>query len=399
MHLSTAYALGAVLFPAATLVSSFAPLGPVTVTPPKAFVARHPYRHAVDNNNNYPLRTPLGLSSSERGGDALLTPETYADSESAENEVENIIMDAASDAFKSTDFTSEPHLPPELESCEVVYDTDLVLNDDPVPTKKSSSELFQRSLLAQQIAYNTKDIMSSKSDEKQKQAVVASKNQETFQRSLLAARISNDLAEKSLLQAEEDFIEKNSQINWMESEVRAASLGGKEILPFHDVAEMATTRADIADADDNDAATNVKASKDDVATDKAAATDNNMVTTSQVATTTVAKPARVVEQDSALTSYVIKKGVEQTKERMRQKLGYDVTSDERSKTSEPRKKKAKGIVKEDGKKSVMLQKLLHSGLVQRLRQPKFLILSALVIILCRSLALAWLGNPAMRILK
>lgn len=395
MHLSTPYALG-VLFPAATLVSSFAPPGPVMVTPPKAFVARHPYRHAVD----YPLRTPLGLSS-ERGGDALLTPETYADSESAENEVENIILDAASDAFQSTDFTSEPHLPPELESCEVVYDTDLVLNDDdPAPTKKSSSELFQRSLLAQQIAYNTKgkEIMASKSDEKQ-----ASKNQETFQRSLLAARISNDLAEKSQRQAEEDFIEKNSQINWMESEVRAASLGGHEILPFHDVAEMGTTRADIADADDNDAATtNIKAAKDVVATDKAATTDY-VVSTSQVTTTTEAKPARVIEQDSALTSYVIKKGVEQTKERMRQKLGYDVTSDEKSKTSEPRKKKAKGLVKkfsnEDGKKNALLQKLLHSGLVQRLREPKFLILSALVIILCRSLALAWLGNPAMRILK
>lgn len=394
MHLSTPYAFG-VLLPAATLVSSFAPPGPVMVTPPKAFVARHPYRHAVDNN--YPLRNPLGLSSSERGGDALLTPETYADSESAENEVENIILDAASDAFQSTDFTSEPHLPPELESCEVVYDTDLVLNDDdPVPTKKSSSELFQRSLLAQQIAYNTKEIKASTSDEKQ--AVVASKNQETFQRSLLAARISNDLAEKSQRQAEEDFIEKNSQINWMESEVRAASLGGKEILPFHDVAEMATT-----------AATNINAAEEDVATDKAAATaTDNVVKTSQVATTTtVAKPARALEQDSALTSYVIKKGVEQTKERMRQKLGYDVTSDEETNTTkeEPRKKKAKGLVKkfstEDGKKSAMLQmqKLLHSGLVQRLREPKYLILSALVIILCRSLALAWLGNPAMRILK
>jgi hypothetical protein len=103
--------------------------------------------------------------------------------------------------------------------------------------------------------------------------------------------------------------------------------------------------------------------------------------------------------------------VEQTKERMRQKLGVG-TSDNKEAPS-----KAKGLVvkklstgTEDSvtnylstggeNKSVLqsaLQKLLQTRFVQRLRQPKILIISILLAVLCRSLALAWFGNPAMRL--
>jgi len=394
MHLIT-YTLGAGL--QAALVLSFAPAGPVTISPRFAFVSKHPYRNVVDS---YPLRTPLGALAKplvEEADDALLTPETYADSQSAETEVEHIIMDAAVEAFQSTDFTTEPHLPPELLNCQVVYEDDGENTSSSPP--ESSIESFQRSLLAQQLAYNAK----------RKQE--ASKKQEAFQRSLLAARLSNNKAENALLEAEEEFLQKNSQMNWMESEVRAASLGGKESLPFYDSAAMATRSADLADAE----ATAMEVVAASTATEQVAAAKNKIGVTPLVASTKVAKPAgrRSPKQPDniAIQSYVTKKGVEQTKERMRQKLGVG-TSDNKEAPS-----KAKGLVvkklstgTEDSvtnylstggeNKSVLqsaLQKLLQTRFVQRLRQPKILIISILLAVLCRSLALAWFGNPAMRL--
>ena len=392
-----AYTIGTVGLQA-YLVSSFAP-GPVTVTPPLAFVAKHPYRHAVDSK--YPLRTPIGFSAKpllDEGGDALLTPETYADSDSAEHEVENIIIDTAADAFQSTDFTTQPHLPPELENCEIVYEDDVISADDEetmLPVKPQNSS-FQRSLLAQQLAYKTKRTASIVSTEKQ----VASKSKEAFQRSLLAARINNDKVEKSSLKSEEEFLQKNSKMSWMESEVRAASLGGKESVPFYDAAAMATRCADLADADSvkseaKDVVTNMKPAEDAVVTNENVAT--NM--TSVVATKVVKTAKRMImEQDLALTNYVTKKGVEQTKQRMRQKLGVGSPGETNAEKDSPRKKVdglGKKLLSTDGK--TMLQKFLQTGLVQRLRQPKVLIILALVAILCRSLALAWFGNPAMRL--
>ena len=367
------------------------------ISPRFAFVSKHPYRNVVDSG--YPLRTPLsGVSATakplvEESDEALLTPETYADSQSAETEVEHIIMDAAVEAFQSTDFTTEPHLPPELESCEVIYDNTI---EEEVPSKES----FQRSLLAQQFAYNTKKSASVVPEE----ALEASKKQEAFQRSLLAARLNSDTSDKSSLVAEEEFLQKDSQMNWMESEVRAASLGGKESLPFHDSAAMATRSADLAAS---------------TATDQVAAAKRKIGVTPMVADLEVAKKAgrRSAKQQPAdieIQSYVTKKGVELTKERMRQKLGVGTTDNK-----EAPSKKGKGLVvrkadagKEDsvtsylstGEKSKArtafqstLQKLLQTGVVKRLRQPKVLIASVLMAVLFRSLALAWFGNPAMRL--
>ena len=395
MHLLTTFTLGAASLQTA-LVSSFTS-GPVEISPRFAFVSKHPYRNAVDSS--YPLRTPLtGVSASakplvEESDEALLTPETYADSQSAETEVEHIIMDAAVEAFQSTDFTTEPHLPPELESCEVIYDNTI---EEEVPSKES----FQRSLLAQQFAYNTKKSAPVVPEE----ALEASKKQEAFQRSLLAARLNSDTADKSLLVEEEEFFQKDSQMNWMESEVRAASLGGKESLPFHDSAAMATRSADLAAS---------------TATDQVAAAKRKIGVTPMVADLEVAKKAgrRSAKQQPAdieIQSYVTKKGVELTKERMRQKLGVGTTDNKESPS-----KKGKGLVgrkveagKEDsvtsylstGEKSKArtafqstLQKLLQTGVVKRLRQPKVLIASVLMAVLFRSLALAWFGNPAMRL--
>lgn len=394
MQLLTTFTLGAASLQTA-LVSSFTS-GPVEISPRFAFVSKHPYRNAVDSS--YPLRTPLGVSATakplvEESDEALLTPETYADSQSAETEVEHIIMDAAVEAFQSTDFTTEPHLPPELESCEVIYDNTI---EEEVPSKES----FQRSLLAQQFAYNTKKSASVVPEE----VLEASKKQEAFQRSLLAARLNSDTADKSLLAAEDEFLQKDSQMNWMESEVRAASLGGKESLPFHDSAAMATRSADLAAS---------------TATDQVAAAKRKIGVTPMVADLEVAKKAgrRSAKQQPAdieIQSYVTKKGVELTKERMRQKLGVGTTDNK-----EVPSKKGKGLVlrkieagKEDsvtsylstGEKSKArtafqstLQKLLQTGVVKRLRQPKVLIASVLIAVLFRSLALAWFGNPAMRL--
>eukprot|EP00986_Skeletonema_menzelii_P015161 scaffold11171_cov139-Skeletonema_menzelii.AAC.4 len=403
MHLFTTFTLGAAGLQSA-LVSSFTS-GPVEISPRFAFVSKHPYRNAVDSS--YPLRTPLGVSAKpllEESDEALLTPETYADSQSAENEVEHIIMDAAVEAFQSTDFTTEPHLPPELESCEVIYDN--TIEEVVVPPR----EYFQRSLLAQQFAYNTKKSVSVVPEE----TFEASKKQEAFQRSLLAARLNSDTANKSLLEAEEQFLQKDSQMNWMESEVRAASLGAKESLPFHDSAAMATRSAELADAENMAAKTTPTAS---TATDQVAAAKRKIGVTPVVADLEIAKKAsrRSAKQpaDIEIQSYVTKKGVELTKERMRQKLGVGTTDNKEAPS------KGKGLVvrkieagKDDsvtsylstGEKSKVqtafqsaLQKLLQTGVVKRLRQPKVLIASVLLAVLFRSFALAWFGNPAMRL--
>lgn len=313
-------------------------------------------------------------------------------------------MDAAVEAFQSTDFTTEPHLPPELESCEVIYDN--TIEEVVVPPR----EYFQRSLLAQQFAYNTKKSVSVVPEE----TFEASKKQEAFQRSLLAARLNSDTANKSLLEAEEQFLQKDSQMNWMESEVRAASLGAKESLPFHDSAAMATRSAELADAENMAAKTTPTAS---TATDQVAAAKRKIGVTPVVADLEIAKKAsrRSAKQpaDIEIQSYVTKKGVELTKERMRQKLGVGTTDNKEAPS------KGKGLVvrkieagKDDsvtsylstGEKSKVqtafqsaLQKLLQTGVVKRLRQPKVLIASVLLAVLFRSFALAWFGNPAMRL--
>jgi len=406
MQLLTTFTLGAAGLQTA-LVSSFTS-GPVAISPRFAFVSQHPYRNAVDST--YPLRTPLCVAAKtlvEESDEALLTPETYADSQSAESEVEHIIMDAAVEAFEATDFTTEPHLPPELENCEVIYaeDGEEDESSSSLPTD-SQTVSFQEALLAQQLAYNTKKSEPVVSEETQE----VSKKQEAFQRSLLAARLSTDTAEE----AEEEFLQKDSQMNWMESEVRAASLGGKESLPFHDSAAMATRSADLADAE-NMAETTPTISS---ATDQVAAAKRKIGVTPVIADWVVAKSAgqRSSKQppaDLEIQSYVTKRGVELTKERMRQKLG--VSTDDNKETPS----KSRGLVvrklaagTEDsvttylsaGEKSKVqtvlqsaLEKVLQTGLVKRLSQPKILIFSVLLAVLCRSLALAWFGNPAMRL--
>mmetsp|Transcript_3693 Transcript_3693/g.5667 ORF Transcript_3693/g.5667 Transcript_3693/m.5667 type:complete len:412 (-) Transcript_3693:722-1957(-) len=410
MQLLTTFTLGAAGLQTA-LVSSFTS-GPVAISPRFAFVSQHPYRNAVDST--YPLRTPLCVAAKtlvEESDEALLTPETYADSQSAESEVEHIIMDAAVEAFEATDFTTEPHLPPELENCEVIYadDGEEDESSSSLPTD-SQTVSFQRALLAQQLAYNTKKSEPAVSEETQE----VSKKQEAFQRSLLAARLSTDTAENSLLEAEEEFLQKDSQMNWMESEVRAASLGGKESLPFHDSAAMATRSADLADAE-NMAETTPAAFS---ATDQVAAAKRKIGVTPVIADWEVAKSAgkrssKHPPADLEIQSYVTKRGVELTKERMRQKLGVS-TDDNKEAPSKSRglvvRKLAAGT--EDsvttylsaGEKSKVqtvlqsaLDKLLHTGLLKRLSQPKILIFSVLLGVLCRSLALAWFGNPAMRL--
>ncbi|KAK1747296.1 hypothetical protein QTG54_001259 [Skeletonema marinoi] len=410
MQLLTTLTLGAAGLQTA-LVSSFTS-GPVAISPRFAFVSQHPYRNAVDST--YPLRTPLCVAAKtlvEESDEALLTPETYADSQSAESEVEHIIMDAAVEAFEATDFTTEPHLPPELENCEVIYadDGEEDESSSSLPTD-SQTVSFQEALLAQQLAYNTKKSEPVVSEETQE----VSKKQEAFQRSLLAARLSTDTAENSLLEAEEEFLQKDSQMNWMESEVRAASLGGKESLPFHDSAAMATRSADLADAENMAETTPTTFS----ATDQVAAAKRKIGVTPVIADWEVAKSAgkrssKHPPADLEIQSYVTKRGVELTKERMRQKLG--VSTDDNKETPS----KSRGLVvrklaagTEDsvttylsaGEKSKVqtvlqsaLEKLLHTGLVKRLSQPKILIFSLLLGVLCRSLALAWFGNPAMRL--
>ena len=377
------------------VASSFAS-GPVDISPRFAFVSKHPYRKAVDT---YPLRTPIGLtpmSLVKDSDDTLLTPETYADSKSAENQVENVIMDVAAEAFQSTDFTSQPHLPPELENCEVTYAGE----EDENSTVPSSpqKESFQRLLLAQQFAYNTKQAAPVVSDEHD-----ASTKQEAFQRSLLDARLSKDTAgEEEEEEGEEEDVanENDSHVSLMESKVSTTPLGGNGSSPTNlkdvEVAEVATTKAKPAYLHELAAAKN-KIGVTPLVADK-------------VVKTTSGRRSSKQPDDITIQSYVTQRGVEQTKERMRQKLGVGATTDNKEAPVN-----SKGFVvkemsadKEDsvtnylsaGEKSVAqtaIQQFLQTRSVQRLRKPKTMIISILFTVFCRSLALAWFGNPAMRL--
>lgn len=71
---------------------------------------------------------PLEYGASAHDRHDLLTPETYADSRSAEHRVEGIITAAAADAFRATDFAHEPHLSPELADVETCYEIALLAN-------------------------------------------------------------------------------------------------------------------------------------------------------------------------------------------------------------------------------------------------------------------------------
>jgi len=113
----------------------------------------------------------------------LLTPATYADVESADSQVEEVIGTKASAAFESTDFDNEPELSPELDGCSLDFDE--LIDNTAVPTKEDA---FQRKLLEERLANN--------------ESSGASKS-EAFQRSLLSARIANDTKVK-LLSSNED---------------------------------------------------------------------------------------------------------------------------------------------------------------------------------------------------
>ena len=154
--------------------------------------------------------------------DVLLTPGTYADSNSAERLVTDTVVAKASEAFDSTDFENEPHLSPELEDVEAAFEVALLANAAHamadaaekenrqskaamlererelewierhgegesnlgmiVPSSNiRSKEKFQRSLLAAQLA--------NKSN-------LRAKKQEAFQRSLLSSRIAYDVKSK-----------------------------------------------------------------------------------------------------------------------------------------------------------------------------------------------------------
>lgn len=70
----------------------------------------------------------IDVDVNENLTDVLLTPGTYADSNSAERLVTDTVVAKAPEAFDTTDFDNEPHLSPELEDVEAAFEVALLAN-------------------------------------------------------------------------------------------------------------------------------------------------------------------------------------------------------------------------------------------------------------------------------
>lgn len=200
---------------------------------------------------------PLSLASvgeevngGEESEDDLLTPGTYADARSAKRRVKDEISSKALEAFSSTDFEHEPHLSPELEDAELAYEVALIANAAheladaaEKESRQSRAAMLERERELEWIehheeggdAVGTTTAMAATDGE-----ALRARKQEEFQRSLLSARIAYDA------KVREAIVEEQLKEEYMGSEVLAASMGGKEFLPFGVASAAATSAAKVA---------------------------------------------------------------------------------------------------------------------------------------------------------
>eukprot|EP00581_Thalassiosira_minuscula_P020076 CAMPEP_0183715866 /NCGR_PEP_ID=MMETSP0737-20130205/9944_1 /TAXON_ID=385413 /ORGANISM="Thalassiosira miniscula, Strain CCMP1093" /LENGTH=596 /DNA_ID=CAMNT_0025945035 /DNA_START=46 /DNA_END=1837 /DNA_ORIENTATION=+ len=405
------------------------------------------------------VTTTTTESSTSSQEDDLLTPETYADSRSAKRAVKDTILSKASEAFQSTDFAHEPHLSPELEDAEAAYEVALAASaahelaesarkeshqsraamlererelewieqhgedggeDDADVSMGTASkaEAFQRSLLAAQFTNNkaTKQpqdsfrntLLSAKTEVESFQrsllaaqlannkakALLKNQMQESFQRSLLSARIANDAnvkKETSSSSAEEELQKEE----WLGSEVRAASMGGQECLPF-DVASAAASSAAahaLAEVEEQEEEEEEEEAKveDDVTAPAAVAsvvaeTAERMIVAEDIADLyqQIASDSKPQEKETAeqpmihddIQSYVQQKGIEQTKEKLSLKKNTANTSAD---SSSPSSKELAPPKSTNSDNESVIQKALRQGFVRRRRNGRRYIFAALAV--------------------
>ncbi|KAL7544079.1 hypothetical protein ACHAXR_013510 [Thalassiosira sp. AJA248-18] len=389
--------------------------------------------------------------------DDLLTPETYADSRMAKNQVKDVITHKASEAFDSTDFAHEPHLSPELEDAETAYEVALVASaaheladaaekenrqskaamlerekeldwiekhEDENPSGAAvEAELFQQSLLAAQLA--------------NKSSMGGAKKQEAFHRSLLSARIANEV------KAKEAIVQEQLKEEWMGSEAIAASMGGQECLSSsvasvasavaaHALAEVeaeekVAEEKDLTVEEPNDptpaAAASVLAETAErmILGEDIAFFDHSPESSMQIVNDAYEQqkedPVKEVlenndsvhkqAQDEGLPdinqwrkdyvdeirSYMQQKGIEQTKEK-NEDLESDGGNVDSIDTSSTTASKELEVKHTSSENSTVIKRTVKRGFIERLRERRRLMVVALAVVICRRLFLAYFGNAA-----
>ena len=372
--------------------------------------------------------------SSNNSDDEILTPETYADSTSAEIQVEDIITTKASGAFASTDFDTEPHLAPELENCGLDFD-ELIDN----PTTLTKADVFQRKLLSEQLA-------NSKSS-----AAAKAKKMEAFHRCLLSTRIAYEMKAKESI-AE---VEHQRKEEWMGSEVLAASMGKVSALQASSVVANAMAEAEHAAEEKQDevigksnsiippAAMVADTAERMILGEDIALVEHSPESSMKLIQEEVKVAEKEVELDkdtsvhdlqqsylsaqrevlsevdqwkqdyvSEVRKYVNRNAIQKTKERMSQRSrsvhdidreyneiaeSIDVADDENVDLSintvadtTPTKDLQQETMNSEG--DSVIKRALQRGFVRRMRQRRNLLAVSLAVVLGRRLLLAWVGN-------
>mmetsp|Transcript_17583 Transcript_17583/g.38068 ORF Transcript_17583/g.38068 Transcript_17583/m.38068 type:complete len:510 (+) Transcript_17583:32-1561(+) len=442
---------------------------------------RQPSRRSHNGRGPIISRTRLAPFHYTKSDDEILTPATFADSRSAKHQVKDVITSKACEAFDSTDFAHEPHLSPELEDAEAAYEVALLASaaheladmaekenrqsraamlerekelewiekhninseddDDDDGAAARKAEVFQRALLAAQLS-NVKSQRASKQ-----------RRQEEFQRSLLSARIANDAKLKAANFADERRLSKEE---WLGSEVRAASMGGRECLPFDVASAAASTAAEnaLADAEAEKNGVVVAAVKEDDGNDDAPVAAASMLADAaerMILGEDIAyfehspeSPSREIDLDEVkqrpvlevvdydgsinfqtqlsvqkqvlsevdqwrkdyaheIRNYVQQKGIEQTKEKLslRSSAGGDDTSvddgdnvivDSIDATIGATPSEQLVVKDADSGNDGVIKRALQRGFIRRMRQRRMLLSVALAVVVSRRLFLAYFGN-------
>ncbi|KAL7520178.1 hypothetical protein ACHAWX_004923, partial [Stephanocyclus meneghinianus] len=401
----------------------------------------------------------LGESSSiinngheDNGSDStLLTPQTYAAAEDAEQKVEDTITHNAFTAFTATNFDQEPQLCPELESVEAAYETAIMANAAHAfadaaekESKQSMAAMLEREKEIQWIQNhddsNAPYFLSPKESVTDKK-VLAEKNQ----RALLQARLlmekkakdaaarakafEDEMNQRALLETRlmlekkskeaADAIEQRSE--WMESEALAASMGHEFTVGLASVAAASATahasgttecEGEKVRPENRNPASMLAATAermimgDDIAFDIALIEDaeehgvdvesdtnhdkNDSKDPSQQETLSELNQWR---QDyiQEIRSYVQKKGVEETKNKLSRKIRSTREGDN-TMVDVANTDNASASISSLASGNNAVKRALEHGLMRRMRQRRRLIVAALVVVLSRRLVLAWFGN-------
>ena len=386
----------------------------------------------------------------------LLTPQTYAASEDAEQKVEDNITHNAFTAFAATNFDQEPQLCPELENVEAAYETAMMANAAHAfadaaekESKQSMAAMLEREkemqwiqnhddnnapyFLSPKESVTDKKVLAEKNqrallqtrllmEKKAKDAAARAKafQDEMNQRALLETRLMLEKKSKDAANA----IEQRSE--WMESEALAASMGAHEFtVGLASVAAASATAHASGTTEcegenvllENQNPASVLAATaermimgDDIAFDIAliedaeehgvdveSDTNHDKSYSEDPSQKETLSGINQWRQDyiQEIRSYVQKKGIEQTKNKLSRKFGGtgegDNTIVDAANTDNP---SASISSLESGNNAV--KRALEHGLMRRMRQRRRLIVAALVVVLSRRLVLAWFGN-AMRL--